>query len=389
MKDETIAVVAGRDPKAHHGAVNTPVYRTSTILFETLDDFESGVHDPTKGKFRYGRIGTPTSASLEEAVARLEGGAHCRLAPSGLAAISTALLGYLSAGDHLLMTWGAYHPTHNFCDLILKRLGIETTYYDPLIGAGIEKLIRPDTRVVFVESPSSGLFEIQDVPAIARIVHGHNAIVMMDNTWASPLYFKPFAHGVDVSIQAATKYIVGHSDAMLGTITTTENAFDRLWTTHRWLGQTAGPDDIYLALRGLRTLVARRGVHHKNGRALARYIATRPEVEHVYHPALEDDPGHALWKRDFLGASGLFSYRLAPWVTREALAAMLESLKLFGMGFSWGGYESLVSPFRLKAQRDVSDADDRWIVRVHAGLENPDDLVADLEEGFARLASFK
>jgi len=388
-KDETIVVVAGRDPKAHYGAVNTPVYRTSTILFETLDEFEAGVHDPAKRKFRYGRIGTPTSASLEDAVARLEGGAHCRLAPSGLAAVSTALLAYLSAGDHLLMTAGGYHPTHNFCNLILKRFGIETTYYDPLVGADIEKLIRPNTKVVFVESPSTGLFEMQDIPAIAQVAHAHGATVIMDNTWASPLYFKPFTHGVDVSIQAATKYIVGHSDAMLGTITTTEQAWPRLQETHRWLGQTAGPDDIYLGLRGLRTLAARLAMHHKNGLTLARYLATKAEVEHIYHPALEDDPGHSLWKRDFLGASGLFSIRLTAWVTREALAAMLESLKFFGMGFSWGGYESLVSPFRLKSYRDVSDDDDRWIVRVHAGLENPDDLIEDLEAGFAKLATFK
>ncbi len=294
MKDETIAVVAGRDPKAHYGAVNTPVYRTSTILFETLDEFEAGIHDPAKGKFRYGRIGTPTSASLEDAVARLEGGAHCRLAPSGLAAVSTALLAYLSAGDHLLMTAGGYHPTHNFCNLILKRFGIETTYYDPLIGAEIEKLIRSNTKVVFVESPSTGLFEVQDIPAIAQAAHAQGAVVIMDNTWASPLYFKPFAHGVDVSIQAATKYIVGHSDAMLGTITTNEQMWPRLQETHRWLGQTAGPDDTYLGLRGLRTLAARLPIHHKNGLALANFLATKAAVEHIYHPALENDPGHCI-----------------------------------------------------------------------------------------------
>jgi cystathionine beta-lyase len=389
MKDETIAVVAGRDPKAHHGAVNTPVYRTSTILFETFEDFAAGVHDPANSKFMYGRIGTPTSSSLEDAVAQLEGGAHCRLAPSGLAAITTALLAFLSAGDHLLMTIGAYHPTHNFCDSILKQFGVETTYYDPLVGANLESLIRPNTKVVFVESPSTALFEVQDIPAIAKVAHARGAIVMMDNTWASPLYFKPFAHGVDVSIQAATKYIVGHSDAMLGTITTTEGAWETVKNAHRHLGQMAGPDDIYLALRGLRTLAARLPVHHKNGLALARYVATQPEVEHVYHPALEGDPGYELWSRDFLGASGLFSFRLKPWVTREVLATMLETLKLFGMGASWGGYESLVSPFRLKTYRDVSKSDDRWVVRVHAGLENIEDLIEDLDAGFAKLASLK
>ena len=389
MKDETIAVVAGRDPKAHYGAVNTPVYRTSTILFETFEDFAAGVHDPANRKFMYGRIGTPTSASLEDAVAQLEGGAHCRLAPSGLAAITTALLAFLSAGDHLLMTIGAYHPTHNFCNSILKQFGVETTYYDPLIGAEIEKLIRPNTKVVFVESPSTGLFEVQDIPAIAQVAHGRQAIVMMDNTWASPLYFKPFTHGVDVSIQAATKYIVGHSDAMLGTITTTDAAWETVQNAHRYLGQMAGPDDIYLALRGLRTLATRLPVHHKNGLALARYLATQSEVEHIYHPALEGDPGYARWRRDFLGACGLFSFRLKPWVTRAALATMLESLQLFGMGGSWGGYESLVSPFRLKTYRDVSKDDDRWIVRIHAGLENVEDLIEDLDAGFAKLSALK
>ncbi len=389
MKDETIAVVAGRDPKSHYGAVNTPVYRTSTILFETFEDFAAGLHDPAKGKFMYGRIGTPTSVSLEDAVAQLEGGAHCRLAPSGLAAITTALLAFLSAGDHLLMTIGAYHPTHNFCNSILKQFGVETTYYDPLIGADIEKLIRPNTKVVYVESPSTALFEVQDIPAIAQVAHARGAIVMMDNTWASPLYFKPFTHGVDLSIQAATKYIVGHSDAMLGAITCTEAAWETVKNAHRHLGQMAGPDDIYLALRGLRTLATRLPVHHRNGLALARYIAMQPEVEHVYHPALEGDPCHAMWKRDFLGASGLFSFRLEPWVTREALAAMLEALKLFGMGGSWGGYESLVAPFRLKTYRDVIKDQDRWVVRVHAGLENVEDLIADLEAGFAKLARLK
>ena len=389
MKDETIAVVAGRDPKAHYGAVNTPIYRASTILFETFEDFAAAVHDPANYKFTYGRTGTPTSASLENAIARLEGGAHCRLAPSGLAAITTALLAFLSSGDHLLMTLGAYHPTHNFCDSLLKQFGIETTYYEPLIGADIEKLIRSNTKVVFVESPSTALFEVQDIPAIAQVAHARGVIVMMDNTWASPLYFKPFKHGVDVSIQAATKYIVGHSDAMLGSITCTEAGWEKVKNAHRFLGQMAGPDDTFLALRGLRTLAARLPVHHRNGVALARWIATQPEVEHVYHPALESDPSYALWKRDFLGASGLFSFRLKPWVTREALGAMLEALELFGIGASWGGFESLVLPFRLKTYRSVSKEDDRWVVRVHAGLENVEDLKADLETGFAKLASFK
>ncbi len=385
MKDETIAVVAGRHPEHHYGAVNTPVYRASTVLFETFAQFEAAAHDPANLRFAYGRMGTPTSTSLEDAVAELEGGAHCRLAPSGLAAITTALMAFLSAGDHLLMTQGAYPPARRFCGSVLKRFGVETTFYDPLIGAGIAGLIRPNTKIVYVESPSSGLFEVQDVPAIAKAAHDRGAIAMMDNTWASPLYFKPFAHGVDVSIQAATKYIVGHSDAMLGTITCTEPLWPALRGTHRDLGQMAGPDDIYLALRGLRTLAARLATHQRNGLALARFIRERPEVEAVRHPALEGDPGNTLWKRDFTGASGLFSFVFKPGVSKGALAAMLDGLRFFGMGYSWGGYESLAAPFRLDRYRPELGADERWGVRIHAGLENVDDLLADLEAGFSRL----
>jgi cysteine-S-conjugate beta-lyase len=387
MKDETIAVVAGRHPHRHFGVVNTPVYRASTVLFETFAQFEAAAHDPANLRFAYGRLGTPTSTSLEDSIAELEGGAHCRLAPSGLAAITTALLAYLSAGDHLLMTQGAYPPARRFCESILKRFGVETTFYDPLIGAGIASLIRPNTKIVYVESPSSGLFEIQDIPAIAAIAHGRGCIVMMDNTWASPLCFKPFAHGVDVSIQAATKYIVGHSDAMLGTITCTEARWPALRGTHRDLGQMAGPDDIYMALRGLRTLAVRLERHQRTGIALARFIQGRREVDEVHHPALEGDPGHALWKRDFTGASGLFSFTLKAGVSKAALGAMFDGLRFFGMGYSWGGYESLAAPFRLDRYRPGLGADERWGVRIHAGLENIEDLLADLDAGFNRLRS--
>lgn len=385
MKDETVAVVAGRDPASHYGAVNTPAYRSSTILFKTFAEFEAAEIDPARMKFAYGRLGTPSSAALEDAIARLEGGAHCRLAPSGLAAIATALLAFVSAGDHVLMTQGAYPPARRFAESMLKRLGVETTWYDPLIGAGIAELMRPNTKIVYVESPSSGLFEVQDIPAIADAAHAHGAIVMMDNTWASPLFFKPFAHGVDVSIQAATKYIVGHSDAMLGAITCTEAGWHTLRGAHRELGQMAGPDDIYLALRGMRTLAVRLATHHKNGIALARYLKERREVERVNHPALEDDPGHAIWKRDFTGASGLFSVLLKPSVSKAALAAMLDGLRLFAMGYSWGGFESLAAPFQMSRYRPELGALEGWGVRIHAGLENIDDLLEDLDAGFARL----
>jgi len=385
MKDETLLVTAGRDPRADYGAVNTPAYRTSTILFESFDEFEAALHDPVRRKFAYGRLGTPTSAALEDAVSQLEGGARSRLAPSGLAAITTALTAFLSAGDHLLMTQGAYPPARRFCEAALTRMGIETTYYDPLIGADIDSLFRPNTKLVYVESPSSGLFDVQDIPAIARVAHDRGAIVVMDNTWASPLYFKPFAHGVDVSIQAATKYIVGHSDAMLGVITCSEQTWRALRSTHREWGQTAGPDDIYLGLRGIRTLAVRLKQHHENGITLAHFLNKRSEVERVYHPALEGDPGHSLWKRDFLGASGLFAVQLKSWVTRRALAAMLDGLKLFGMGYSWGGYESLAAPFHLSHYRPGLTGDDPWLIRIHAGLEDRQDLTEDLAQGFQRL----
>jgi len=384
MHDETKIVTAGRHPRAHFGAVNPPVYHTSTILFDSFDAFQNAAHEPENSRFAYGRLGTPTTTALEEAVATLEGGSHCRLAPSGLAAITTALTAFLAAGDHLLAPRSAYGPTRNFCATILKRFGVETTLYEPCIGAEIATLIRPNTRIVYTESPTSGLFEVQDIPAIAAAAHARGATVIMDNTWASPLYFKPFAHGVDVSIQAATKYIVGHSDAMLGTITCTEESWPRLRDAHRQLGQTAGPDDAYLGQRGLRTIAVRMAQHHQNGLALARYLAARPEVAQVMHPALEGDPGYALWRRDYLGASGLFSFIMRAQHSEAAIAAMLDGLALFGMGYSWGGYESLIAPVKIRRFRP-DWPEDTWAMRIHAGLEHPDDLIADLDAGFARL----
>jgi cystathionine beta-lyase len=386
MKDETRVVSAGRHPQAHYGVVNTPVYRTSTILFESFEAMEAGANDPGRMKFAYGRLGTPTSQALEEAVAELEGGYRCRLAPSGLAAITTALLAYSSTGDHILIPRSAYNPTRAFADGLLARFGVTSEYYNPGVGSAITQLLRPNTTIVYVESPGSGLFEMQDIPAIAEAAHARGITVIMDNTWASPLYFKPFVHGVDVSIQAATKYIVGHSDAMLGTITSTRDKWAPLAAAHRALGQMAGPDDIYLALRGLRTMAVRLERHHRNGLALARFLATRPEVARVMHPALESDPGHALWKRDFTGASGLFGFLLKPGYGRKALAAMLNGLRLYGMGYSWGGYESLIAP--LKAHRFNPDLpDDVWAIRVHAGLEDAEDLIEDLGAGLDRLSA--
>jgi len=372
---------AGREPGRFHGFVNPPIYRGSTVLFPTVARLEANDQDYT-----YGRLGTPTVRALEEALAELEGGYRTLLTPSGLSAIATTLLALLSAGDHVLVSDSVYRPNRRFCDQVLKRLGVETTYYDPLIGGGIKELIKKTTRVVFAESPGSQTFEVQDLPAIAAAAHAAGARVVLDNTWATPLYFKPFAHGADVSIQAATKYIVGHADAMLGAITTTEAAWPAIARAHEDFGLCCGPEDVYLGLRGLRSLGVRLARHQASGIELARWLSSRPEVARVLHPALPSDPGHALWKRDFTGASGLFSIELKP-VPHEAVAAMLDGLELFGMGYSWGGFESLILPFDPTAYRTAT----QWhgegpALRLHIGLEDVEDLKADLDAGFARLA---
>lgn len=296
-----------------------------------------------------------------------------------------ALLSFLQQGDHLLMVDSAYGPTRATCNGLLKRFGVETTYYEPGIGAGIAELIRENTRIVFTESPGSLTFEVQDIPAIAAAAHARGAVVLMDNSWASPLFFDPFAHGVDVSIQAATKYIVGHSDAMLGVITASEQYYERVKQTAGGLGAAPGPDDVYLGLRGLRTIGVRLRQHHQNGLALANWLKDRPEVSRILHPALPGDPGHELWKRDFSGASGLFGLVLEP-CSPKALAAMLDGLDLFGMGYSWGGYESLILPTYPEKLRTAHAWNEPGpTLRIHAGLEDVDDLISDLEAGFVRL----
>jgi cystathionine beta-lyase len=384
MHDDTLIVTAGRHPEAWFGMVNPPVCRASTILKPTLQAFEAA-KDQDYGATTYGRRGTPTVFCLAEAIAALEGGHACALFPSGLAAVTTSLLAFLSAGDHALLPDSVYGPARNFCHSVLERLKVGVTYYDPLIGARIAGLMRPETRVVYLESPGSLTFEVQDVPAIAAAARARGATVMMDNTWASPLFFKPLAHGVDVSIQSATKYIVGHSDAMLGAVTATRQAWPTLLEAARRLGQIAGAEEAYLGHRGFRTLGVRLRQHQANGLRLAEWLAGRPEVARVLHPALPGAPGHALWRRDFTGASGLFAVVLKP-VASGALAAMVDGLRHFGMGGSWGGYESLVFPANPAALRSAT----AWtepgpLLRVHAGLEDPEDLVGDLEAGFRRL----
>jgi len=379
----TRVVTAGRDPASYYGFVNPPVYHASTVLYPSAEDFVAH-----RSRYQYGRRGTPTTEALELALQELEGPncAGVALLPSGLAAISTALLSVMHAGDHLLVTDSVYGPTRNFCDRILTRLGVTVAYYDPLIGGAIGGLMQPNTRAVFLESPGSLSFEMQDVAAIAAAAHEKGALVLMDNTWASPLYFRALGHGVDLSIQAGTKYIGGHSDVMLGTVAANSATAASLKNTVGASGLCVGPDDVYLGLRGLRTLAVRLERHYESGLAVARWLERRPEVLRLIHPALESHPGHALWTRDFTGASGLFSFVLKP-VPQKAVYAFLDALELFGIGASWGGYESLAIPFDCTPVRSAT----RWdpggpTVRFHIGLEDVEDLIADIERGFAALA---
>ncbi|MBO9509102.1 cystathionine beta-lyase [Thalassospira sp. A3_1] len=385
QKPATKLVHAGRRSSEYHGVVNPPVLHASTILFETLADLEkAGASAP--GKVTYGRHGTPTRFLLEEAVAELEGGFGTLCVSSGVAAITNAILAFVKPGDHILVTDSTYYPTRNLCNTFLKRFGVETEYYDPAIGGDIAGLIRDNTALVWCESPGSLTFEMQDIPAISAAARARGVKVLLDNTWASPMLCRPFEMGVDVSVQAGTKYIVGHSDVMLGTITTATE--EDLLTIKKQIiisGDAVGPDDCYLAQRGLRTLGVRLRQHHESGLKVAQWLQTRPEVKRVLHPALPDDPGHAIWKRDFIGASGLFSFILKP-VTKPQLANMVDNMDLFGMGFSWGGFESLILPSDPKNIRTATKWDeDGQLIRLHIGLEDTDDLIADLEAGFARL----
>jgi cystathionine beta-lyase len=380
MKDDTKLVTGGRHPHDHFGAVNTPVYRASTILHPTLDDLEN-----EKQPYTYGRKATPTTASFEEAICTLEGGARTLLTPSGLSAVTCAILSTCNAGDHLLMTDGCYAPVRLFCDRVLKRFGIETTYYVPLVGAGIAAQLRPNTKVIFAESPSSLTFEVQDVPAFAQIARSRNLTLILDNTWATPLYFKGLSHGVDISVIAATKYVSGHSDANIGTVTVQQTHRDQVVETHARLGLTASGDEVYLAHRGLRTMAVRMERQGRTGLKLAQFLKSRSEIRRVLHPALEDDPGHALWRRDFTGTAGVFGVELKP-CSQTALAKMFDGLELFGMGYSWGGYESLIVPSnpRRSARKFETEGP---LLRISTGLEDPDDLIADLTAGLKRLAS--
>lgn len=387
MRDETKVVHSGRDPLRFEGVVNPPVLHASTILARNLPDWEERRRRRAQdlpGTY-YGLMGTATTRALEQALAELEGAHRAIVYPSGLAACVVPILGFAKAGDHVLITDSVYGPTRRFAEQTLERLGVTATFYDPLAGRGIEALMRPTTRVVFVESPGSLTFEVQDVPAIAEVAHRHGATVIMDNTWGTPLHFRALAHGVDVSVQAVTKYVGGHSDLILGAAAATAAAWPALSSITYGLGQCAGPDDVYLAQRGLRTMHVRLQRHWQSGLTLAEWLARQPEVERVLHPGLPGDPGHALWKRDFTGGCGLFGAVLKP-VGRRALEAFFDGFRLFGIGASWGGYESLIVPVDLAGLRTAT----QWsysgpVIRVHAGLEAPEDLLADLAAAFARL----
>lgn len=380
MGTRTRLVHAGRDPSEQFGFVNTPIYRGSTVLSPTMHDLTHRT-----GRYLYGTRGTPTTDALETAWSELCGAAGTVMVPSGLAAIAVALLSCLKSGDHLLVSDSVYRPTRVFCDGMLKRFGVETTYFDPLVGAGIESLIRPNTTAVFTEAPGSQSFEMQDVPAIAAAAHRHGAVVLMDNTWATPLFFSAHAMGVDLCIEAGTKYLSGSSDLLLGLVSANERCFPALRDAYDAMAICPGPEDVFLALRGLRTMHLRLKEHEKQALAVARWLETRPEVKQVLHPALESFPGHEIWKRDFSGSSGLFSIVLHPAPT-HAVAAMLDDLSLFGMGYSWGGFESLIVPFDCSSYRTAT----KWnpggpALRLQIGLEDVADLTADLDAGFARL----
>ncbi len=380
-RPETRIVSEGRMSDAHFGAVNTPVYRASTILYPDMAAIKANSQ-----RYTYGRRGTPSTESFEQAISSLEGAARTLSVTSGVQAIGLAILSVCSAGDHLLMVDSCYEPTRTLCDRTLRRLGIETSYYPP--DDNIAAYLRSNTRAVFCESPGSLTFEVQDIPALVQAAHAHNngkggASVLMDNTWATPLHFQPLKHGVDLSIQAATKYIGGHADVMLGYVSANERHAARLHQVHGDLGLYASGDDCYLGLRGLRTLAVRLARHQETALTLARWLQARPEISRILYPPLEGDPGHVLWRRDFSGACGLFGLVLNP-VPEQAVAAFVDGLQHFGIGYSWGGFESLIVPAHIKRTARPFAAEGP-VLRIHAGLEDAGDLIADLERGLARM----
>jgi len=384
MKKETLLATLGSSPDDHHGVVNLPTYRASTILFPTYDAFIAADNGAWPTPI-YGRYGTPSTMALEEAISQVDGSEKAIVTSSGLAAIVTVLLAYSKTGEHVLIPDNVYGSTRRFCDMELKRLGVDVEYYDPLVGANISKLIKDNTRLVFVETPGSLTFEMQDIPAIAAAAHAKNVLVVSDSTWGASLYFRAFEKGVDINIQSATKYISGHSDLVMGVITCSGEHYKRLSQTYKNLGMTPSGDNCFLALRGLRSLAVRLSRHYENAMKVATWLKAQPEVHEVLYPALPGAPGHDLWKRDFLGACSLFGVVLKTEDSRK-VAAMFDGFELFGMGYSWGGYESLAVPVQLGKGRTATE----WkypgtLIRIHVGLEDVDDIIADLAAGLKRL----
>ncbi|HAV2208812.1 cystathionine beta-lyase [Enterobacter cloacae] len=388
---DTTLVQAGRSKKYTQGSVNSVIQRASSLVFDTVEDKKIATRNRAKGGLFYGRRGTLTHFSLQEAMCELEGGAGCALFPCGAAAVANTILAFVEQGDHILMTNTAYEPSQDFCTKILSRLGVTTGWFDPLIGEGISELIQPNTRIVFLESPGSITMEVHDVPAIVKAVRSKapEAIIMIDNTWAAGVLFKALEFDIDISIQAATKYLIGHSDGMIGTAVSNARCWDQLRENAYLMGQMVDADTAYMTSRGIRTLGVRLRQHHESSLKIAEWLAQHPQVERVNHPALPGSKGHEFWQRDFTGSSGLFSFVLKKRLNNDELASYLDNFTLFSMAYSWGGFESLIlpnQPEQIAALRPGGEVDfSGTLIRLHIGLENADDLIADLAAGFARI----
>ena len=388
---DTTLVQAGRSKKYTQGSVNSVIQRASSLVFDTVEEKKIATRNRAKGGLFYGRRGTLTHFSLQEAMCELEGGAGCALFPCGAAAVANTILAFVEQGDHILMTNTAYEPSQDFCTKILSKLGVTTGWFDPLIGEGIAELIRPNTRIVFLESPGSLTMEVHDVPAIVKAVRSKapEAIIMIDNTWAAGVLFKALEFDIDISIQAATKYLIGHSDGMIGTAVSNARCWDQLRENAYLMGQMVDADTAYMTSRGLRTLGVRLRQHHESSLKVAEWLAQHPQVERVNHPALPGSKGHEFWQRDFTGSSGLFSFVLKKRLNNDELASYLDNFSLFSMAYSWGGFESLIlanQPEQIAALRPGGELDfSGTLIRLHIGLENVDDLIADLAAGFERI----
>ncbi|KLG20840.1 cystathionine beta-lyase [Enterobacter roggenkampii] len=388
---DTTLVQAGRSKKYTQGSVNSVIQRASSLVFDTVEEKKIATRNRAKGGLFYGRRGTLTHFSLQEAMCELEGGAGCALFPCGAAAVANTILAFVEQGDHILMTNTAYEPSQDFCTKILSKLGVTTGWFDPLIGEDIAELIQPNTRIVFLESPGSLTMEVHDVPAIVKAVRSKapEAIIMIDNTWAAGVLFKALEFDIDISIQAATKYLIGHSDGMIGTAVSNARCWDQLRENAYLMGQMVDADTAYMTSRGLRTLGVRLRQHHESSLKVAEWLAQHPQVERVNHPALPGSKGHEFWQRDFTGSSGLFSFVLKKRLNNDELASYLDNFSLFSMAYSWGGFESLIlanQPEQIAALRPCGEVDfSGTLIRLHIGLENVDDLIADLAAGFERI----